>query len=117
MSIFATKLRTLVSQDRMRHEEMSVNIDLTYITERVLGMLISLFIYKEKVAFSYHNSFLFLILLILILILINSLINQLIVVFSAMSFPATGNSSFVSNNLQMSNIFIAFFSLITLYLL
>eukprot|EP00026_Physarum_polycephalum_P002971 Phypoly_transcript_02980.p1 GENE.Phypoly_transcript_02980~~Phypoly_transcript_02980.p1 ORF type:complete len:760 (+),score=184.73 Phypoly_transcript_02980:180-2459(+) len=40
MSIFTTKLRTLVSQDRIRHhdEEASVNIDLTYITDRVLAM-------------------------------------------------------------------------------
>jgi len=38
MNIFTNKLRTLVSQDRNRHEEGDLNIDLTYITDRILAM-------------------------------------------------------------------------------
>lgn len=38
MSLLTNKLRTLVSQDRIRHEEGSLDLDLTYITERVMAM-------------------------------------------------------------------------------
>ena len=41
-----------MSQDRLRHEEGSVNIDLTYVTDRVLGMLyIYIYIYISLVEY------------------------------------------------------------------